>query len=111
VASEVPSGITYGNPVPPDQTPPASFYLPGQPGWWATPWGTPKWPAIGPDVTGGNVTAVGGHVDKIPAELCYEHMSDDPAYAANTIKSFNANSCYASGGTPPSAPTNLRITG
>src|SRR5581483_6473395 len=50
-SSEVPSGISpYANAVPASTTLPASFYLPGRPSWWGTPWGTPAWPAIGPDV-------------------------------------------------------------
>lgn len=108
-ASEVPTAITYANPLP-SQTLPASFYLPAQPTWWVTPWGTPKWPAIGPDVSGGNISGVGGHADKIPAQLCYEHLTNDPAFAANTVRVFGASGCYASGSaTLPAAPTNVRI--
>ena len=40
------------------QTLPASFYLSAKPGWWPS---GKAWPPIGPDVTGGNVTGVGGH--------------------------------------------------
>lgn len=122
LASEVPSGITnYANPVPASQTLPASFFLSAQPSWWTTPFGTPKWPPIGPDVTGGNVStsATGGHADKIPARLCLDNAADDPAYGGS-VRSFNAASCYAQGGgppppppppppTPPNAPTSLSL--
>ena len=120
VTSEVPSGIAnYANAVPASQTLPASFFHSGQPGWWSTPWGTPKWPAIGPDVTGGNVSnsPTGGHADKIPARLCFEHTSADSAYGG-TVRMFDADSCYSStaaGSAPPptalQAPTNLNAVG
>ena len=115
LASEVPSGIAnYANPVPASQTLPASFYLSSRPSWWTTPWGTPKWPAIGPDVIGGNVTnsPTGGHADKIPARLCFENTIVDPAYPLSSprIKLFDASTCYTSV-TPdtqaPSIPTGL----
>ena len=44
----------------------ASMYLTGKPAWFG---GTP-FPAIGPDVTGGQDTS--GHVYAIPAEACYK---------------------------------------
>ena len=110
VASEVPSGITYGNPVPSTQALPPSLYLTSQPIGWSTPWGTPLWPAIGPDVTSGSIPNVGGHADKIPAQLCYEHMSNDSAFTANTVRIFSAATCYPTGAiVAPSAPKNLRI--
>jgi hypothetical protein len=107
LASEVPSGIAhYPNPVPASQSLPPSFYMASQPAWWTTPWGTPKWPAVGPEVTGGNATLspTGGHADKIPSRLCLENTAVDPAYPNSSprIKLFNAAACY---GTTP-APTN-----
>jgi hypothetical protein len=100
VSTEVPSGLSsYANPVPSTQTLPNSFYLSGQPSWWATPWGTPPWPAIGPDVTGGSITGVGGHANKIPAELCYENTT--------SYTSFNASTCYGQAAAPPNPPTGL----
>jgi hypothetical protein len=99
-SGEVPSGLTkYAQPVPPNQTLPASFYLAAKPAWF----GSTAWPPIGPEVTGGNVANVGGHVNKIPAQLCYEGTTK-----TNGILNFDANNCYASGSVP-SAPTNLRI--
>jgi hypothetical protein len=92
-SSEVPSGLSlYANAVPGSQSLPASFYYTAKPSsWWGTPWGNPPWPAVGPDVTGGNVTGYGGRVWKNPARLCYENLAQD---GANLYKTFNATTCY-----------------
>jgi hypothetical protein len=92
-ASEIPSG----NAVPSSQTLPASFYLSAKPGWW----GTMPWPAIGPDVSGGQDPS--GHVFAIPAQVCYNTTAKD----GSGILTFNADGCYATSGLQP--PTNLRI--
>lgn len=100
VAEEVPSGITFfPNSVPATQNLPASFYLSSQPAWW----GAMPWPSIGPDVTGGDVANVGGHVYKIPAQLCWEGMSADPAYTGDPagVKIFTPTSCYYAVSYPP----------
>jgi len=103
-SSEVPTGLTkYAQAVPASQTIPASFYLAARPSsWWKVGRTTPAWPPVGPDVTGGNVTSgtgaqstLDGHAHKNPARLCYESLSNDPAYPALTIKTFNANNCYS----------------
>jgi hypothetical protein len=113
VASEIPSDISaYPNPIPTTQALPASFYLSGKPGWWG---GSVPWPAIGPDITGGNVAGVGGHAYKIPAQLCWESMASDPAFAGDpaAVKVFSPSSCYTSGGTPippPVPPTAVTVT-
>ncbi len=110
VASEVPTGIAnFANPVPASQTLPASFYLSAQPAWWGTPWSTPQWPPIGPDVTAGTLTSSGGHAHKIPARLCFENTPLDPAYPSSNprIRLFNASTCYAQ--TIPAAPANLTV--
>jgi hypothetical protein len=88
--SEVPSHFSDGtgspsrfvNPVPANRKLPPSFFLPasGRPAWWGTPWGTPPWPAIGPDVKGGDIPAVGESAYHIPAELCYANTPVDPSY-------------------------------
>jgi hypothetical protein len=82
--SEIPTtGVPYvdGNAVPADHTLPNSFYLSAQPSWWSTPWKTPKWPPIGPDVTGATASdSIGGYSDSLPAQLCYANTSVDPAY-------------------------------
>lgn len=108
LSSEIPTnGITFinGNPVPATQTLPASFFLSARPSFWVTPWGTPAWPPIGPDVTGGNVSGVAGHVHDIPAKRCFNNMTNDSAYPSSNprIKLFNATACY--GGNPPSDST------
>lgn len=103
-STEVPSGLSlYANPVPSTQSLPASFYLSSQPSWWSTPWGTPPWPAIGPDVTGGSGPA--GHSYDIPAKLCYDNTSKD----SNGILNFSATGCYKSA-VAPSPPTGLITT-
>jgi hypothetical protein len=114
------SGIAnFSNPVPASQALPASFYRAAQPPWWGTPWGTPPWPPIGPDVSNGNApntatSPTGGHANKIPARLCFENTPVDPAYPSSNprILLFNGSSCYQAGGeppTPPAAPSGLTL--
>jgi len=82
--SEMPTSgmkIIQGNPVPLSTTLPASFYLPAQPYFWSTPWGTPHWPAIGPDVQGGTaLDGLNGHSFPIPAQLCYTNTPLDHSF-------------------------------
>jgi hypothetical protein len=105
-ASEVPSGISpYSNAVPSSQTLPTSFYLSAKPSWWTSPWGTPPWPAIGPDVSGGNLSGTGGHANMIPAQLCYINSPIDSTYGSSNVRLFSAKVCYGS----PAAPTNLKV--
>src|SRR5437660_945341 len=86
-ASELPSGLSpYDNAVPANHNLPASLYLAAKPSFW----GARPWPAIGPDVSGGDIAGVGGHAYLIPAQLCYNTTSKD----ANGILIFNANICY-----------------
>ncbi|MGH9327558.1 MAG: hypothetical protein ACRD2B_12865 [Terriglobia bacterium] len=67
--------------VPSTHTLPPSFYLSSRPAFWQTPWGTPPWPAIGPDVTGGTAPdGMDGYSYAIPAQLCDMHTPIDPAY-------------------------------
>ena len=82
---------------------PPSFYRTAQPAWWHTPWGTPPWPAIGPDVTGGDVAGVGEHVNKIPAQLCFENSPSDGQGGI----SFSSSTCYGQAGPLPEPPTNV----
>jgi hypothetical protein len=91
--SEIPSGIA----VPADTSIPRSYYYASRPSWWKA---SVPWPPIGPDVTGGNGDA-SGHVNKIPAQLCWETRN------LGGGGSFNAASCYATVGIPP--PTNFRV--
>ena len=100
-SSEVPTTATpyvNGNPVPPNQSLPASFYLSSKPSWW----GTMPWPAIGPDVTRG--TGPGGHAYSIPAQVCYNNTPKD----SSGILTFNANNCYGAV-TLLAPPTNLTV--
>ena len=84
--SEVPSDLLrFSNRVPPDQRLPPSLYLSSQPSWW----GAMPWPAIGPDVTGGE--ALTGHVYRNPAHDCYDITPKD----SNGILLFHADACYA----------------
>lgn len=103
-ASEVPTvDPLFPNAVPSSQTLPPSFYRSVRPAWWPS---AKPWPAIGPDVTGGNIAGYGGRVYTTPAQDCY-------VASGGAIASFNATTCYpaGSGSAPPapSAPTSLRI--
>src|SRR5207247_11001311 len=92
-ATEVPASLSlYANPVPVDQILPASLYRSSKPSWW----GTMPWPAIGPDVTGGQDPS--GHAYKIPAQVCYGSSPKNP----DGPLIFNADKCY--GNTPSSPP-------
>ena len=97
-ASEVPSSLSqFSNAVPGNQGLPNSLYLSAKPSWW----GTARWPAIGPDVTGGQDPT--GHAYKIPARACYDNTSK-----TGGILNFNAVTCYPETAAP-GAPTRLRI--
>jgi hypothetical protein len=90
------------------QTLPASFYKSSQPSWWATKYGTPPWPAIGPDVTGGNLdtSTLAGHANANPAMTCYNNTARD----SNGLKLFDPTVCYPgsfSSGPAPDPATNL----
>ena len=92
LAAEVPFGLgQYANPVPANNTLSASLYLSTPPVWWSP---SIPWPAIGPDVTGGNIPGVAGHAFMIPAQVCFNNATTDAAYGSANIKIFNANSCY-----------------
>jgi hypothetical protein len=98
LASEVPSALSqYSNAVPANQILPASFYRSTKPSWW----GTMPWPAIGPDVTGGQDAT--GKAFKIPAQLCY-----DSTPKVGGILTFDAANCYGNTASL-AAPTSLRI--
>jgi hypothetical protein len=110
-ASEVPSGLgQYANAVPGSHTLPSSLYLAAIPAFFATSYGAVPYPPIGPDVTSGTVPNVGGFANHIPAQVCYTHMGDDPAYVSGTVRTFNATTCYGTGATvAPAAPVGLFI--
>jgi hypothetical protein len=106
--SEVPtSGTDYTNAVPTTLCTlsilcPASFIYSSKPSWWPS---GKVWPAIGPDVTGGNVTGSAGHAYALPAVDCYNA-------ASGSISNFNPATCYASSGqtSAPAPPTGLQAT-
>jgi hypothetical protein len=134
-SSEVPTGLSsYSNTVPSSHTLPASFYYSSKPSWWPT---GKAWPAIGPDVTGGNVgqcrggtydsseataasqcsggtfTAL-GMVTSIPAMDCYFNVMHGSANGTGNALPFDASACFTSSsssgggtGSAPEAPTNL----
>lgn len=86
----------------PSESFPASFYLSTQPSWFATPYGTPPWPPIGPDVSGGNISNTAGHANQIPAQLCYNNTAKN---VGGFLTAFDANVCYPSVNVgPPPAP-------
>jgi hypothetical protein len=68
------------------QSLPASLYLPAKPVWW----NSSPWPAIGPDVSGGNVAGSAGYAYNIPACDCYNNSPK----GANGDVLFNADNCY-----------------
>ncbi|MBZ5698185.1 MAG: glycoside hydrolase family 55 protein [Acidobacteriia bacterium] len=79
---------------------PASFFLSSKPSWW----GSHAWPAIGPDVTGGNITGTGGYANTIPAMDCFNATTSN-----GTINTgiFDPSVCYASVARP-APPLNLK---
>jgi hypothetical protein len=79
-SSEIGSGVT----VPGSNTIIKSYVYSATPAWW--PAGVP-WPPVGPDVTGGNADA-SGHVNKTPAQLCWEQENLVSGAA------FNAQTCF-----------------
>lgn len=113
-SSEVPSELTgaqspYANPVPSSQALPASFYYAFQPSWWPS---AKPWPAIGPDVTGGNKPGLSGHAYSIPAEDCYFSTMGGAINGFNTTPlAFDENTCYGTSSViSPQPPTNLIAT-
>jgi hypothetical protein len=92
--SEVPSGLSaFGNAVPGSTTLPQSFYLSAQPAFWSMAGSlvSPPWPAVGPDVTGGNVPNVGGFANHIPAARCFAaQTSIDSNYSSGNTATITA---------------------
>jgi uncharacterized membrane protein len=103
------------------QTLPNSLIYSSKPSWWPA---SKNWPAVGPDVSTGNVgtcsggtyagyqstsagkctggtlaTAWASHVTSIPAEDCYLTTMGGPPDGTGSVLSFNASSCYTSSGT------------
>ncbi|MGA9143895.1 MAG: hypothetical protein WA664_05780 [Candidatus Acidiferrales bacterium] len=114
-SSEVPTaGGTFYSAlsVPATHALPASFYYTSKPSWYASAYGTPPWPPIGPDVTGGDLaTRPAGVANRIPARLCWDNSGlDSTNYPGTAVRAIDANVCYNSGSAsdpPPVAPTNI----
>jgi hypothetical protein len=100
VNSEIPSGLTdgYSNTVPSTETLPASFWSVSKPSWWGS---SVPWPAIGPDVTGGNIPGVAGHAYLNPAANCYLATMAGPVTGTGNVLTFNASTCYGGSSGPP----------
>jgi hypothetical protein len=133
VSSEVPSGITnFANPVPSSNTLPPSFYLSSKPSWWG---GSIPWPAVGPDVSSGNLNicvggtnrgayvlnsgqcpgstlaGLAGRANAIPALNCYYNVMGGDPLGAGSALNFNATACYGAATSQlPVAPTSLKAT-
>lgn len=144
-STEVPSNLSsfganstpYQNPVPASQSLPASFFMnnvTAQPSggtglsWWktCTSWttfptacasfGTPPFPPIGPDVTGGPFLS--GHAYNIPAALAWANLPLDSNYSTSWghLRQFdervyqNDASSLAQTTNPPDPPSGLTVT-
>jgi hypothetical protein len=102
-SSENSSGAsTYPGLSSPSQTLPNSFYYSSQPAWWPS---SIPWPAVGPDVSGGNVSNVGGHVYLNPAANCYLNVMGGKTDGSSGALTFNANNCYDA--PAPAPPANV----
>lgn len=107
-SAEVPTADSYyPNAVPSSHALPASFYLNSQPSWWS---GVP-WPAIGPDVVGGNMPNLGGYANYIPAQNCFLSTMQGPSAGSGGVLTYNAKNCYGGQGTQSTvAPIITNIT-
>jgi hypothetical protein len=110
---------------------PASLYYSATPSWWPS---GKNWPAVGPDVSSGNLgtcsgtyagyqatssgqcsggtlnTAWASHATSIPAQDCYLNTMHGPPDGSGSALSFDASQCYTSSGTTsgtPGSPTGL----
>jgi hypothetical protein len=91
-SAEVPTSYgSYSNTVPASNVLPSSFYLSGKPSWWLDIRGgtTLPWPGIGPDITGGTLSGVGGLANPNPAYACFAGTP-----ATNGVLNFDADACY-----------------
>ncbi len=90
--------ILAGNALPTSHVLPASLYLASRPSFLSSV----PYPPIGPDVTGGNISGVGGFANKIPAQNCYASLPSASADGTGPALVFNPAACY---GTP--TPSNI----
>jgi len=105
---EVPTALaSYSNSIPSSTMLPPSFYLASKPAWF----GNVPWPAIGPDVGGGNIPGVGGYANQNPAMNCFTTVMGGPVNGSGAALSFNAAACYPQQvGSTPNPPTNVIAT-
>jgi len=98
--SNITAATSWSNGI--SNTLPASFYLSSRPSWW----GNLKYPATGPDVSGGS--GPGGHSYGNPAQVCYTGLMKGTDGTGSPL-SFNANTCYGGSSvtSAPAPPTNL----
>ena len=54
------------------------------------------WPAVGPDVTGGNIANVGGHAYHNPAGNCYLNVMGGKTDGSSGALLFDSAVCYTS---------------
>lgn len=87
---EVPSGLSkYANPIPATHNLPASMFYSARPNYWDS---GIAYPAIGPDVSGGNIANSGGHAYRNPASECAHTMG--LTTADTTPGDFTPATCY-----------------
>jgi len=84
-----------------------SLYYTSKPVWW----GSMPWPAVGPDVTGGNITNVGGHAYHNPAANCFLNVLGGKTDGSSAPLPFDANNCYSSSASSAGPPAPLNLTG
>lgn len=96
----------------PTTTIPASLYLTGgTPSWYTFPGGTTApFPAVGPDVTGGNISGVSGFAWHGPAWNCYNIVSHGVTDGSPVPITFNRASCYT-GSAPPTISLTVSTSG
>ena len=101
-SSETASGApTYPGLSNPSQNLPSSFYLSAQPAFW----GSMPWPAVGPDVSGGNIPNAGGHAYHNPAATCYLNVLGGKTDGSSGPLNFDASKCYSQAA--PMPPSNV----
>jgi len=107
VPAEVPTSLSsFAVPMPSSQALPSSFYRTSKPSFF----GNTPWPAIGPDVSGGDIAGYSGHAHKIPARRCWESAQIDSAYGTRNVRVFTPSTCYGTTSTTtPMPPSDLRI--
>lgn len=109
-SSEVPTGLSqYANAVPASRSLPPSLYLSSRPRWY----GAVPFPAVGPDMSAGDIPGFSGLANAIPARRCWISLTNDAAYGSayngGQVKTFNADACYyGATAAAPSAPSGLR---